>query len=183
MTIKQISERQFDEIAEAADLERGPTRFYYDARNSSIVVCGNESPIHKSTIQYFTEVVAKAQETLSRFQKCNVIMGGMSKTDLYFENETETTSLKGNSLDISLMVIVAGEGSLSQYPTIAVEVGCSETYEMLKKDVEAWLLGSLGYVRCAILVKLEKPALGSNFSDINLWGGYIEVYHLIKSDR
>ena len=137
MTIKQISERQFNEIAEAADLERGLTRFYYDARNSSIVVCGNESPIHKSTIQYFTEVAAKAQETLSRFQKCNVIMGGASKADLYFENKTETTSLKGKSLDISLMVIVAGEGSLSQYPTIAVEVGYSETYKMLKKDVEA----------------------------------------------
>jgi hypothetical protein len=64
-------------------------------------------------------------------------MGGTSKADLYFENKTETTSLKGKSLDISLMVIVAGEGSLSQYPTIAVEVGYSETYKMLKKDVEA----------------------------------------------
>ena len=85
MTIKQISERQFDKITEAADLERGPTRFYYNARNSSIVVCGNESLIHESTIQYFTEVAAKAQETLSRFQKCNIIMGGMSKADLCHE--------------------------------------------------------------------------------------------------
>ncbi|KAH9984527.1 hypothetical protein BJV77DRAFT_966064 [Russula vinacea] len=108
-------------------------------------------------------------------------MSGTSKADLYFEDETETTLLKGKSPDVSLMVIIAGEGSLSQYPTIAVKVGYSETYEMLKKDVEAWLLGSLSYVRCAILVKLKKPALDSNFSNINLWGGYIKVYHLVTS--
>ena len=101
-------------------------------KKSSIVVCGNESLIHESTIQYFTEVAAKAQETLSRFQKCDVIMGGASKADLYFENKTETTLLKGKSPDISLMVIVAGEGSLSQYLTITVEVGYSETYKMLQ---------------------------------------------------
>jgi hypothetical protein len=58
---------------------------------------------------------------------------GASKADLYFENKTETTSLKGKSPDISLMVIVAGEGSLSQYLTITVEVGYSETYKMFKE--------------------------------------------------
>jgi hypothetical protein len=181
MAIEHVSEKQFDEIAEAADLERGSTRFYYDAGTSTIIVCANVSPIHESAVQYFTELAAKAKEPLNKVTECKVIMGGASKADLYFETGTKTTSLKGKSPDISLEVVVGGHGSLVHYLMIAVEVGYSKTYNMLKKDVDTWLLGSLGHVRCAILVNLEKPPDDKDFPDINLWGGFIKVYQLAES--
>lgn len=52
------------------------------------------------------------------------------------------------------------------FPSIAVEVGCSEDYDGLLADMELWLRGSAGQVRVVVLVNLvETPEYnGAPFS-------------------
>jgi hypothetical protein len=179
ITINQISEKTFDDIAETPELEGGLGRFYYDTDAAAIIVCGDHlAPIHESTLQFFVEVATTAQNCLNTVTSCRVLMDGTSKADLYLDIESKSPSFKGKQPDVSFMVIVDGNQVSSPYPTIVVEVGYSDTYDMLVKDVDAWLLGSLGYIRCAILIKLEKPAIDDDFGDIAKWTGFIEVYHL-----
>jgi hypothetical protein len=59
-----------------------------------------------------------------------------------------------------------------------VEIGqYSEMYGQLKRDVDTWLLGSLGYVQCAILIKLQKPKCNADFGESKKWKGFVEVWH------
>lgn len=61
------------------------------------------------------------------------------------------------------------------FPSIAVEVGFSEGYDQLKKDMELWLVGSGGNVRVVVLINLTetptysgkpftRPSMGSGGS-------------------
>lgn len=109
---------------------------------------------------------------------CRVIQGGASKFEPYHDNVDSTPWMKVKVPDLSLEVTIDGvKESESPYPTIVVEVGYSQSYENLLGDIEAWLLGSLGHIKCGILVKLEKPASDGNFGDIARWKGFVEVWH------
>lgn len=84
---------------------------------------------------------------------CRVIQGGASKFELYNDNVDSTLWMKAKVPDLSLEVTIDGvKESESPYPTIVVEVGYSQAYENLLGDIEAWLLGSLGHIKCGILV-------------------------------
>ena len=181
ITINNISEKDFSEIAEIVGLKEGglPIRYFYDAEISSIIVRSNASPIHESTIPFFQEVTTVSQSHLQGIlSSCRVIQGGACKFELYHDNVDSTPWMKAKVPDLSLEVTIDGvKESESPYPTIVAEVGHSQSYENLLGDIEAWLLGSLGHIKCGILVKLEKPASDGNFGDIARWKGFVEVWH------
>jgi hypothetical protein len=98
--------------------------------------------------------------------------------DLYSYDDSSTW-MKGKVPDKTLEVDFDGADQ-SPNPTIVAEVGYDEPYQTVLEDVKAWLLGSLCYVRCAILVYLEKPASLVDFGDITKWTGFVEVWHRVK---
>lgn len=179
-TIENVSEENFDIIAQKLEGENLPFRFYYDANLSSIVVCGQESPVHESIHPFFNSVfIPEATNRLGEFTPCEVRPRGAGKVNLFNKTSdgTASTWMKGKHPDHTLEVIINGGPDQRGFPTIVVEVGYSETYGQLKKDVDAWLLGSLGYVRCAILIKLQKPERDVDFGESKKWNGFIEVWH------
>jgi hypothetical protein len=174
--IEDVSEEQFDAVAKKLD-EDGEIAYpyFYDVDNKSIVQCANESPIHESTCQFFHTVTEAANSRLQTLiPSCSVTAGGASKADLFDAGGRKR--VKGKVPDFSFDVAV-GDEETPLFPRIVVEVGYTETYDDLHKDIKRWLLGSGGYVRCGILVKLEQPADDCDFSDYSKWKGFLEVWY------
>jgi hypothetical protein len=64
----------------------------------------------------------------------------------------------------------------NRYPSFVVEVGYSKTWAELKRDAADWLRGSHGQVLAVLIMKLTKPALDSEYGDVEKWKGFIELY-------
>jgi hypothetical protein len=64
------------------------------------------------------------------------------------------------------------------YPQIIVEVGYTQSWPSLLRKASAWLCGSLGEVKCVVLVKVNPPTSDSekDFGDETKWEAYLEIH-------
>lgn len=133
-------------------------RFTYDASTSTLITRCMPSPIHDAVQLFF-------QRRLKRL----IIERRISYSDsTRFELQTGTDvgrftgDRAGSRKQPDIAVIAAGDDDEddlnSDFPLVAVEVGFSEGYDALKKDMELWLVGSEGKVRVVVLISLlETP--------------------------
>lgn len=133
-------------------------RFTYDASTSTLITRCMPSPIHDAAQVFF-------QRRLKRL----IIERRISYADsTRFELQTGTDvgrfsgDRAGSRKQPDIAVIAAGDDDEddlnSDFPLVTVEVGFSEGYDALKKDMKLWLIGSEGKVRVVVLISLlETP--------------------------
>jgi hypothetical protein len=103
--------------------------------------------------------------------------------DLYEKPEAPARA-KGKVPDISFEVLINNIHLGAPFPTIAVEIGYSQSYPDLLEAMRFWLLLTLRNTRCTILVKMGNSETTDTsdvrFGDITKWTGFLEVWHRIE---
>lgn len=140
-------------------------RFTYDASTSTLITRCMPSPIHDA-----------AQGFFERRLKRLIVERGLSYVDstrFAIESGTDVGRFTGKRAGSRKQPDVAvvpwsddtddGTGLNGDFPLVAVEVGFSEGYEGLVRDMELWLVGSEGKVRVVVLFRLlETPMFQSH---------------------
>ncbi|KZP20152.1 hypothetical protein FIBSPDRAFT_543563 [Athelia psychrophila] len=154
-------------------------RYHWDEPSQTITVLPLPSPGHASVSHFidniFPELVAFISKHTSGESK--LVKAGISAHELVFPDGK--AGEKGFDIGLEL------DNPPAAYPPIVFEVGASESYLDLKRDAWDWLWGSCHQVQVVILVKLHKPAKGSEGElEISNWGpAYVEVWERAEVER
>jgi hypothetical protein len=93
---------------------------------------------------------------------------------LFVKASSQAHHIINKEPDAGVRIWRSGTAYRSIYPRIIVEVAYSESWEHVVEKAGLWLWGSLGEVRCAILVKMNCPP--EDFDDATKWEAYLEIH-------
>lgn len=153
----------FLDARESATHASGPLRhlrFTYDALTCTLITKCMPSPLHDAVQLFFDHRLKRLiiERRLSYVESTRFAI--QSGTDIgRFKGDRA-----GSRKQPDLAVMPCGAAGVNDYfPLVAVEVGFSEGYEGLKRDMELWLVGSEGKVRVVVVICLEEtPPYQSN---------------------
>jgi hypothetical protein len=147
-------------------------RVNYDFINEWLVAMPNPSPVQESLQNFFITIVSTIQSKMAEINPTAVVQSlGPQSTRLM--RSGRQTHDKG--ADLSLNVMLPGQPPLV-YPTFVVEVGYSESWDELIEDAIDWLCGTDGHILAALAVKFVKPEKEDDFSDVEKWEGWMQLY-------
>ncbi|KIW25454.1 uncharacterized protein PV07_08626 [Cladophialophora immunda] len=130
-------------------------KFSYHTSSSVLVIRYLLTEVHQRPINFLAQVIRSAIPSLD----VDVVQGGPTVTLLHGEADRES-----KQADLSIYEEIDGDDKLKW----VLEVGFTETYDDLLKDVRSWLTGREHEVAFGVLMQItEEPAHHCPLADIS----------------
>jgi hypothetical protein len=150
---------------------QGRLRYEYNWINEKMIVYPHPTPVHESISSFMDEIRNRLNSDL-RSHNVRLMDTGSSLITLKDENLVST---RDKIADRTYTIRCDGLPP-AVYPCLVVETRYPELNPDPMGDATHWLWESLGEVLAVIMVKFTKPWRPVDFSNVEKWKGWIQVY-------